>query len=118
MTTTQVTQQVSPTLLRSHIDERVARIRPSSTPLDQISRMAGARNSGSMKVDYYSVDIKPGTTAVKTTLHSRSYAKGEPFILSVIDNSYLSESDTVFFPTVKTDEGRQLIGYKIGRAHV
>lgn len=111
MTTTQVTQQVSPTLLRSHIDERVARIRPSSTPLDQISRMAGARNSGSMKVDYYSVDIKPGTTAVKTTLHTRSYAKGEPFILSVIDNSYLSESDTVFFPTVKTDEGRQLIGY-------
>lgn len=111
MTTTQVTQQVSPTLLRSHIDERVARIRPSSTPLDQISRMAGARNSGSMKVDYYSVDIKPGITAVRTTLPSRDYSKGETVTLSVIDNSYLSESDTIFFPTVTTDQGRQLIGY-------
>ena len=44
--TTQITAQVSPSLLRSEIDERITKIRPSSTPLDQISRMAGARKAG------------------------------------------------------------------------
>ena len=32
-----------------------------STPIDQISRFAGSKHSGSMVVDYYSVDTKPTT---------------------------------------------------------
>ena len=35
------------------------KIRPMSTPIDQLSRWTGARRSGSMIVDYYSVDVKP-----------------------------------------------------------
>jgi len=109
--TTQVTDHVSPTLLRSEIDERVAKIRPSSTPLDQISRLAGARHSSSMKVDYYSVDIKPATSSIQTTMPQKTYSYGDNFSITVSDNAFLSKSDTIFFPTVMTTEGKQLIGY-------
>ena len=51
--------QASPELLRNEIDERIVKIRPMATPIDQISRQAGARACGSMVVDYYSVDTKP-----------------------------------------------------------
>lgn len=111
--TTQTTQQVSPTLLRSEIDERITRIRPSSTPLDQISRMAGARHSGSMKVDYYSVDLKPGLSSVQATLASKTYNADEGFVITVTDNGFLSKSDTVLFPTVPAGDNKYLTGYVI-----
>ncbi|MBQ6938555.1 MAG: hypothetical protein IJN35_01780, partial [Muribaculaceae bacterium] len=57
--TVAATQEYSPTLLQNEIDSRIAKIRPMATPLDQISRFKGARKSGSMIVDYYSVDTKP-----------------------------------------------------------
>ncbi len=51
--------EYSPALLQNEIDSRIVKIRPMSTPIDQISRYKGARKSGSMIVDYYSVDTKP-----------------------------------------------------------
>ncbi len=109
--TTDVTNYVSPTLLRSEIDNRIVKIRPSSTPLDQISRMAGARQSGSMKVEYYSVDIKPATATVQTSLIAKSYPEGDCFKVTVKENSAFSPSDTLFFPTVTNSAGEQLICY-------
>ena len=64
--TTNIADTVSPGLLRNEIDDRIVRIRPMSTPLDQISRYGGARLCGSMKVEYYSVDTRP-TKAKLTT---------------------------------------------------
>ena len=57
--TAQLADEVSPGLLRNEIDDRIVKIRPMSTPLDQISRYGGSRLCGSMKVDYYSVDTRP-----------------------------------------------------------
>lgn len=51
-------REVSGDLLRNDVDSRVARVRPMATPVDQISRMIGARRAASMVVDYYSVDTK------------------------------------------------------------
>ncbi|MDE5915222.1 MAG: hypothetical protein K2G71_01460, partial [Duncaniella sp.] len=68
MLTTQLTNEIAPTLLRSEIDERIVKVRPSSTPLDQISRMVGARKAKSMKVEYYSVDIKDGCSKTSRSL--------------------------------------------------
>ena len=56
--TTAVSEQATPGLLRNAIDERIVKIRPMATPVDQLSRCAGARSCGSMKVDYYAVDVK------------------------------------------------------------
>ena len=63
--TTSMAAQLAPGLLRNSIDERIVRIRPMSTPVDQISRCAGARATRSMVVEYYSVDTK--ATDARTT---------------------------------------------------
>ena len=56
--TTELAQQGSPDLLLNEIDQQIVKIRPMSTPIDQISRYAGSKHTGSMTVDYYSVDTK------------------------------------------------------------
>lgn len=59
-------------LIKNEIDDRITKIRPMSTPIDQLSRWAGARKANSMVVDYYSVDIKP----TKATM-SKAYTEPE-----------------------------------------
>lgn len=56
--TTTATATAAPGLLRNAIDERIVRVRPMATPLDQLSRCAGARQVGAMTVEYYCVDTK------------------------------------------------------------
>lgn len=63
--TREITEIASPDLLVNEIDKRIVKIRPMATPIDQLSRWAGAKRSGSMIVDYYSVDTRP-TTSVTT----------------------------------------------------
>lgn len=109
--TTQISAQVSPTLLRSEIDERIIKIRPSSTPLDQISRMAGARKAGSMKVEYYSVDLKPGSVHTQGALQARAITKDDTIEINIDTKSVLSVSDTVLFPTIRNTEGEPIVGY-------
>ena len=45
-------------MLLNEIDKQIVKIRPMATPIDQLSRCAGAKSSGSMIVDYYNVDTK------------------------------------------------------------
>lgn len=63
--TLEATKLASPDLIVNEIDKRIVKIRPMATPIDQLSRWAGAKRSGSMIVDYYSVDTRP--TSAKTT---------------------------------------------------
>ncbi len=57
--TVSAVREASPELLLNEIDSRIVKVRPMATPIDQISRMVGARRAKSMIVDYYSVDTKP-----------------------------------------------------------
>ena len=72
--TTGLAESASPGLLRNEIDERIIKIRPMSTPLDQISRYGGSRHCGSMKVEYYSVDTKPPLRSHEGRLLFRRHA--------------------------------------------
>ena len=54
--TTDLTREGSPDLLLNEIDQQIVKIRPMSTPIDQISRYAGSKHAGSMIVDFYSVE--------------------------------------------------------------
>ncbi len=65
--TTKLANESSPSLLQNEIDDRITKIRPMSTPIDQISRYKGARKANSMVVDYYSVDTKPSQFTIATT---------------------------------------------------
>lgn len=78
--TTTLTDELSPSLLQNEIDDRITKIRPMSTPVDQISRYKGARKSGSMVVDYYSVDMRPSYAVLNA-----SYI--EPSVSTVTSNS-------------------------------
>lgn len=103
--TTALTRELAPGLLRSSIDERIVKIRPSMTPLDQISRMVGARKASSMRVDYYSVNTKDGSSTAKQALRGLSLTSGRAFNLSVDNSSIFSETETVLIPSVTIPEG-------------
>lgn len=115
ITTTTLTNQLSPTLLRSEIDERIALIRPSSTPLDQISRMIGSRKAGSMRVEYYSVDTKDGHDTVAKTVRDLILNYAQPFNVTVSNGNLFSETETVLLPSVVIPsgsyKGQALVGY-------
>lgn len=108
--TTKVTRNESPELLSNAIDARVSRVRPMSTPLDQISRLAGARSAGSMKVDYYSVDVKPGSVHVATAFNGITLREGETFTVTLDEANVLSPSETVMVPDVYVS-GKVLVAY-------
>ena len=105
--TTQITREQSPDLLMNEVDQRVTKIRPMSTPIDQISRYAGARKAGSMKVDYYSVDTKP--TKAKTTKAVTGGANATEK-LEIDTKNLFDVGDTIMVSGVK--------GYKIGTENV
>lgn len=97
--TTALAEEHSPSLLQNEIDERITKIRPMSTPIDQISRYKGARKSGSMIVDYYSVDMRPSYAVLlasykapdETTVTS-SHTRA---LLSTNNNDAFEVSDTI-----------------------
>ena len=70
--TTDLTREASPSLLLNEIDQQITKIRPMSTPIDQISRFAGAKHAGSMIVDYYNVDTKETSTQTRRIPLNRS----------------------------------------------
>lgn len=113
--TTSLTNQLAPGLIRNEIDERIAKIRPSSTPLDQISRMVGARKAASMRVDYYSVNTKEGRSQTSRPMRSLTISAGTPFTLPVKDGAIFSETETVLIPKVTIPQGNNkdqaLVGY-------
>ena len=115
MLTAQLTNTLAPGLLRSEVDERIVKIRPSSTPLDQISRMVGARKAASMKVDYYSVDVKDGSTLLSRTLRGLTLMQGESVDVPVENSAIFSETETILIPDLivpdGTYKGQSLVGY-------
>lgn len=88
-------------LIRSAIDSRVVKIRPAATPLDQISRWAGARPIGSMKAEYYAVDNKPFSCKVSQAENGG----GSSATLQVENRNMFSVSDTLLAPNVKVANG-------------
>lgn len=66
--TTDIVHSSENDYLLNEIDRQITKIRPMATPVDQLSRLAGAKRCGSMVVDYYNVDTKPTKCAVKTAV--------------------------------------------------
>ncbi len=113
--TTAVTEAGAPGLLRNEIDSRVVRIRPMSTPIDQISRCGGCRPCGSMKVEYYSVDTKPSSIEVNKPT-SATIGSTPVLKFQSAEGNQIAESETVLFPGVRDDSGEPLVGYVAAKA--
>ncbi len=141
--TTDISRRESPDLLMNEVDNVITKIRPLSTPIDQISRVARARKSQSMIVDYYSVDVKPSRTTVKTaytepdsedatanaqrvklaTANDEIFEVSETLLLPGLkgyeaDGTTLSKSDLVLYVSSKDEDGSIYVyainGKKIG----
>lgn len=97
--TTDITRTESPDLILDTVDQRITKMRPSATPLDQIMRHATPKNAGTMIFGYYSTDIRP----VKATITEPYVVPGTPSQSAVltIDNGHLFDvSDTILVPSV------------------
>ena len=98
--TTTATKSVTRELLKNELDKRIVKIRPMSTPIDQISRMGGTRKAGSMVVDYYSVDTKPMSAKLVSSSESGQYSGRVCFILQTENNKIFQATETVLVPSM------------------
>ncbi len=101
--TTEIASEASPELLRNEIDSRIVKLRPMATPIDQLSRWAGARSSGSMVVDYYSVDTKPAETTLKQRYDHDPDCDDEyqQATITTLNDRMLEPTETVLVPGVE-----------------
>lgn len=109
--TTGMSNEGSPSLLRNSIDERIAKIRPMSTPIDQLSRCGGARSCDSMVVNYYSVDTKATEAKVASDVSTDGYesAYGTGVFYMQTDNDGIFEpSETLYLPATETRDAVML----------
>lgn len=99
--TLEISREASPDLLRNEIDERIVKIRPMATPIDQISRHAGSRSCGAMTVEYYSVDTKGVISTLETdsTVIS-SWGKNQGALLKTSDDGIFEPTETIIVPDV------------------
>ncbi len=116
--TTSATAIAAPGLLRNAIDERIVRIRPMGTPIDQLSRCAGARHCGAMTVEYYSVDTKlTHSTVNRNVTDATPTDRGNglfTYDIEVRDAKIFEPSETILFPTVNVGSAsspRWLVAY-------
>lgn len=123
--TTKAISEVAPGLLQNAIDERIVKVRPMSTPIDQLSRCVGARHAKAMTVEYYSVDTKKTestlSAAVASVKSRRNTDETFHVTLPVSDTSIFEVSETILLPEVSAD-GRDganvnnpLVGYVLGK---
>lgn len=106
--TTTLAREASPSLLRSEIDSRIVRLRPMSTPVDQISRYAGSRKSGSMTVEYYSVDTKPSGAMLKAAVagNDAPEADYEEVTITTDNDRVFDATETILVPSVMGADGK------------
>lgn len=113
--TTSVTNQAGE-ILSNAIDRRIVRVRPSATPIDQLSRFIGSRRCGSMTVEYYTVDTRLNETACTEAISSDSTDTDDNNVTTlnatVEHANAFAPSDTVLIPDVLAGSAKQpLVGY-------
>ena len=125
--TTDLAREGSPDLLLNEIDQQIVKIRPMSTPIDQISRFAGSKHAGSMVVDYYSVDTKPTSTKLSGAVTESDVHEGDDTPIIVINtqnNEIFDPTDTILVQNVSgydsngvSESGQDLVLYVINRTN-
>lgn len=92
-TETQGREEGDEEMYQKDVDSKIVKIRPMSTPLDQISRYASAGKTDSFEVKYYSVGTRPIKTTLKTKVTAQT--SGNSVVLDAEDASMFSLDDTI-----------------------
>ncbi|MDE6703597.1 MAG: DUF5309 family protein, partial [Muribaculaceae bacterium] len=118
------TDEAVPGFMLNSIDSRIVKVRPMSTPIDQLSRCGDSRRATSMTVEYYSVDPKhteAKTTAVVSSGAGKRRADGiYTHTIHTTEDLIFEPSETVILPdiAVKDKDGNSagpLVFYIVGR---
>lgn len=98
------------------IDELITKIRPMSTPIDQMSRYASKVHSDSFVVKYYSVGTRPIVSTVASALAKSTTTSA---VLQVADPGIFTEDDTIRVVGVKGYylSGGQAVQYADGEGN-
>ena len=91
------------------INDKITKIRPMATPVDQISRYASTKSAGSFIVEYWSIGTRPIKTTVKndtTVMNS-----GSSMVLEVEDPDMFTLDDTIRVVGVKAITNYQGVAY-------
>lgn len=88
-----------PNFYMSDVDQRIVKIRPMATPIDQISRYAKASKCDSFEVKYYSVGTRP--ISCKTSKVLSKQTSGASVALPVDDSNMFTLDDTIRVVGVK-----------------
>ena len=123
--TTDLTREGSPDLLLNEIDQQIVKIRPMSTPIDQISRYGGSKHAGSMVVDYYSVDTKLTKAKLTTAVAESNPGIGDDtptVVINTSNNEIFDPTDTILVQNTSgyeadgtTESSQDLVLYVIDR---
>ena len=88
-------REAEPDLYLDDVDKRITKIRPMSTPIDQISRYANTSKADSFICKYYSVGTRPIKTTVSTAVAAVTTGSTQSFKLSVADPGIFTKDDTI-----------------------
>lgn len=114
--TTSIIDSASPGLLSNTIDERIVKVRPMSTPIDQLSRCGGSRACGSMKVEYYAVDTKKTEVTLSEAAGGKAGTLKAPgvatYVIKTDGDELIEVSETLLLPELQgmTDDGKAVSG--------
>jgi len=98
-----------PEFYSKDIDQRIVKIRPMATPVDQISRYAKSQSSDSFEVKYYSVGTRPITC--KTTSAVQAQVSGASITLPVDDANLFTLDDTIRVVGIKAAYDSKGVAY-------
>lgn len=101
--TTENIRTASPDLLRNAIDRRIVKVRPMSTPVDQLTRCAASRHATAMTVEYCSVDTKQTQATLLEASTNNGKDRGDGFVSAILKTSadtIFDVSETVLVPSV------------------
>lgn len=107
--TTENIAQAAPGLLLNSIDQRIVKVRPMSTPIDQLTRCAHSRRANAMTVEYYSVDTKATeaklSKAFSDTVGTQRGDNLYSYVLNTDADVIFDVSETVLVPEVDGSDG-------------
>ena len=123
--TTDLTNEGSPELLLNEIDQQIVKIRPMSTPIDQISRYGGSKHSGSMVVDFYSVDTKQTSALLiddVAAVNTSSNGSSPTAVIKTDNDEIFDPTDTIlvqetpgYEPGTNIESSQDLMFYVLAR---
>ena len=92
-------REMDPEMYQKDIDERITRIRPMATPVDQISRYAAVQHASSFEVKYYAVGTRPVMTQLTAAVTENATATS--VAIEVADPDMFTLDDTIRVVGVK-----------------